>query len=98
MVATQCNSTPLCPTSFTEEGAVMLCIGLGQEHPQGVLWLWDTKAVLAFWCNSNMLATMYHLTVAMVWHNKPIKLHILPLKSRQVKEYVAMRGSYPSGI
>ena len=48
LVATQCNGTPLCPTSFGEEDVVKMCIGLGQEHPEGVLWLSDTQMVLAF--------------------------------------------------
>ena len=39
LVATQGDGTPLCPTSFKEEDVVELCIGLGQEHPEGVLQL-----------------------------------------------------------
>ena len=37
-VATQGDGTPLCPSLLNiEEDAVELCIGLGQEHPEGVL-------------------------------------------------------------
>ena len=54
LVATQGNSTLLNPSSFKEDNAVELCIGLGQEHPEGVCLLLDTEAVLAFWCESNL--------------------------------------------
>ena len=42
------DGTPLCPTSCKEEDAVKLCVGLGQEHPAGVLQLSDTETVIAF--------------------------------------------------
>ena len=44
---------------------VRLCVGLVQEHPKGVLQLSDTETVLAFWCDSDMITAMCHLTVAM---------------------------------
>ena len=97
LVATRGDGTPLCPTSFTEEDVVVLCLGLVQEHPEGVLWLSDTKAVLPFQWNSDVMTTTHHLTVDTVWHGKPTKLHILPPKSRQVSDYVAMCGSHLSG-
>ena len=96
LVATQGNGTPLCPSSFKEEDAVSLCTGLGQEHPKGVLWLLDTKTILAFQCDSNLMAAAHHLTAAMVLWGKPLKLCILPQKGRQVKDYIAVRSSYPS--
>ena len=37
LVATQGDDTPLCPSSFKEEDVFELCIGVGQEHPGGVL-------------------------------------------------------------
>ena len=80
---------------MTEEDTVKLCVGLGQEHSEDVLWLLDTETVLAFWCESNMMATTHHLTLATVSPSEPIKLHVLPPKSRQVRDYVAMKG-YPA--
>ena len=44
----QGNGTLFCPDSFQEEDVVELCIGLGQVHLEGVLWLSDTEMVLAF--------------------------------------------------
>ena len=72
-------------------------IGLGQEHPDGVLQLSDTKAVLAFQHETNMIATMHYLTAAMVWWGEPIRFCILPTKGRHVRDYITMRGSCPSG-
>ena len=97
LAATWGDGTLLCPSSFTEEDAVNLCVGLGQEHPEGVLQLSDTETVLAFWCNSNIMATIHCLIAATVWQGEPIMLHILPLKGRQVRNYVTRRGSHPSG-
>ena len=77
---------------------VELCVGLGQEHPEGVLHLPDTKEVLAFQCNSNMMATMCCVTVTMVWQGEPVVLHILPLKGRQMRDYIIMRSSLQSGV
>ena len=34
--------------SFQEEDLVELCIDWGQAHPEGVLQLWETEAVLLF--------------------------------------------------
>ena len=82
LIATQGDGTLLCPSSFREEDIAELCVGLAQEHPRGVLWLFDTEAVLAFQCQSNMMAPKCHLTVAMIWWGKPIILHILPPKGR----------------
>ena len=56
LVVTWDNSTPLCPRSFKEEDVVMLCIGLGQEHPEDVPWLSDTEVVLALQCEYDMMA------------------------------------------
>ena len=36
------------PTSFGEEDVIELCVGLGQEHLEGVLQGSDTKTILAF--------------------------------------------------
>ena len=76
---------------------VKLCVGFGQEHPEGVLQLSDTETVLAFWCNSNMIATLHHLAASMVWCGNAIKLHIKSLMSMQVRDYIAARSSHFSG-
>ena len=67
LVAAQGDSTLLVPNSFKEQDVVRLCIGLGQEHPEGVLKLSDTVTVLAFQCNTNIMAVMCYLTAAKVW-------------------------------
>ena len=95
--ATWGDGTPLCTTSFKEEDMVKLCVGLGQDHPEGVLQLSDTETVLAFQYGSDMMATMCCLTVATVWHGEPIKLCTCPPMNTQVKDYVATRSSHPSG-
>ena len=66
LVTVQGDATPLVPISFGEEDVIELCIGLGQEHLEGVLWLLDTKMVLAFSFGSNMMATSCCFAVAMV--------------------------------
>ena len=53
--------------------------------------------VLAFWCNTDMMATMHHLMAAKVWWGEPIALQIILQKGGQVREYIAKRGSHPSG-
>ena len=45
-----------------------------------------------------MMASMHCLNVAMVWWGKPVILHILLSKGRQVREYIAARSSHPLGI
>ena len=72
---------------------VKLCMALGKEHPEGMLQLSDTEILLAFQHKSNMMTMMHHLTAAAVWWGRPIMLHILPPKGRQVREYIAMRSS-----
>ena len=42
----------LCKHSFGEEIVVELCIGIGQEHLEGVLKPSETEAVLRFICKS----------------------------------------------
>ena len=67
LLTTCANGTPLCPTSFHQEDMVVICKGLGLECPKGVLWLTDMETVLVFQSNSEKMATMHCLTVAMVW-------------------------------
>ena len=80
LVVTQCNDIPLCPSSFKEKDVVTLCVGVGQEHPEGVLKLSDTKVVLRFICEPEMMAAMHCLNAATIWLGKPIILCSLPLK------------------
>ena len=63
---------------------VKLCVGLGQEHPKGMLQLSDTEVVLAFWHNTDMMAMTHCLTAIKLWWGTPVMLNILPLKGRQV--------------
>ena len=97
LAATQGDGTSLCPDSFQEENIVKLCIGLGQAHPEGVLWLLDTEIILTFWSSSKMSATMCLFTVAMDWCNEPIMIHACPPTGAQLRGYVASRGRHPSG-
>ena len=71
---------------------------IGQEHLEGVLILSDTRAILGFRCEADMMATMHHLNVAIVWQGKSVILHTLPLKGRQVTEYMVARYSHPLGV
>ena len=80
LVATQGDVTPLNPSSFQEESVIELCMGLGQEHPEGVICLSDTEAVLVYQCEPNMLAMTCCLTAAMVWQGEHIRLCMLPPK------------------
>ena len=48
LVATHGNGTPFSPDSFQEEDLVELCMGLGQAHPDGVLWILETEVLLTF--------------------------------------------------
>ena len=64
LVTTRGDSTLLDHSSFNKQDVVELCVGLDQEHPEGVLQLLDTEAVLAFWHNTNMMAIMHHLMAA----------------------------------
>ena len=44
-----------------------------------------------------MMASMHLSTVAMVWHDEPIRIHVCPPTGAQAREYVASRGRCPSG-
>ena len=48
---TQGDTTLLCPSSSKEEDVLELCIGVGQEHPEGVLMLCDTESILGLGVN-----------------------------------------------
>ena len=85
------------PTSFGEKDAIELCIGLGQEHPEGVLQLSDTETFLAFLSDFNLMALLHCFAAAMGWCWKPVKLCIQPQTSMQVRNYIAARSSCPCG-
>ena len=85
LTATQDNDTALHPGSFQEKDIVKLCIGLGQVHLEGMLWLSDTKMVLTFWSSSKMMAVTCLFTAAMVWHDVPIKICVCPPMGAQVR-------------
>ena len=70
----------------------------GSGAPKGVLWLLDTKKVLAFWSSSEVLAIKHLFTAASVWHGESIKVHVCPSAGAQVREYVTSRSRYPSGV
>ena len=50
-----------------------------------------------FQCESDMMATMHQLTMAMIWWGEPVMLCILPPNGRQVRDYIATRSSHQSG-
>ena len=95
-VATWGNGMLLDSTSYGQEDAIELCIGLGQEYPEGVLQFLDIKMVLAFSSSSNMMATSCCFAVAMNWCGEPVKLHMWPLMTTQVRDYIAAWSSHPS--
>ena len=76
---------------------VEFCIEIGQEHLEDIPKLFDTDVVHGFKCESDMMATMWHLNVATIWQGKPLILCSLPLKGRQVKDYTVVRGGHSSG-
>ena len=98
LVATQGDGTLLGPSSLKEQHIVELCIRIDQKHPKGVLQLLETESVLAFWCNTNMMATKCYLTVVKVWRGDLIVLCILPPKGRQGMKYITKRSSHPSSL
>ena len=97
LVANHGDSTPFSPDSFQVEDLVELCIGLGQAHLEGVLWISETEAVLAFQSTSKLTAVMHLLGVSMVWYDEPIKCCVCPPTAAQAREYVASRGQHPFG-
>ena len=85
------------PSSFKRAGCGPVMHQSGPGAPWGVLQLFDTEAVLAFWQHTDMMATMHCLTAAKVWWGELAMPHIIPLKGGQVSKYIAKRGSCPSG-
>ena len=84
------DDTLLCHSSFRKEDMVKLCIGMGQKNLKGVLKLSGTEVMVGFKNKSDMIATICHLTVTTIWWGKPIVLHNIPLKGRQVKESILL--------
>ena len=78
LIATWDNGTPLDPTPFGEEHAIEMCISLGQEHLEGVLWASDTETVIAFSSDLSMMAAMQCFAAVTTLHDKLIWLCIWP--------------------
>ena len=97
LAATQGDGTLFHLNSFQEEDLVKLCIGLGQVHQEGVLWLSYTETVLTFCSGSEMMATVPPYMVAMSLHDEPIQICVHQPTGTQGREYVALRGRCPSG-
>ena len=97
LIASQGDDTPLDPTSFREEDAIKLCVGLGQEHLEGVLWVSDAKIVLVFSSDPSMMAALQCFGATMTWHDDPAWHCIWPPTTVQVRDYFAAMSSHPSG-
>ena len=78
LVTTWCNDTSLCPSSDREEDVVELCVGLGQEHPEGVHKLSNTELVLGFKPESVIIAMMHCLNVTIVRWGESVIFHSFP--------------------
>ena len=74
LVATQSNGTPFPHDSFQDEDLVELCVGLGQAHSDGMLWLLETEVVITFQSTSELMAVTCLFGVATTWHNELIRL------------------------
>ena len=96
LVATHANGTSLHSTSFHQEDTVVMCEGLGQECPKGVLWFMEMEMVLTFWSNSEMMAASCQLVVATVWCGNPIVLFIWSPSAKHIRDYVAAGSSHSS--
>ena len=70
--------------SLLEEGIGELCIGMGQVHPDGVLWLMAVELVVAFQSSREMLAAVCLITMATVWHDDPVRLCTWPPTTAQI--------------
>ena len=86
------------PTSLREEDMIKLCIGLVQEHPDGVLQILDAEMLLAFSSNPSMMAALQYFAMAMTWHDEPVQLHIWPPTTMQVRDYIVATNNVISVI
>ena len=68
--------------SLQEEEVVELCVGMGQVHLNGVLWLSVTESVIAFDSSEEMLACL--ITMATVWHDDSLRLCTQPPTVAQI--------------
>ena len=91
LVATHGNGTLFSHDSFQKEDVIELYLDLGQAHPEGLLQISETKALLAFQSTTEMTAVMCLLGAAMAWHDEPIRLHICPPTSTHITDYVPAR-------
>ena len=81
--------------SLLEEDIVKLCVGMGQVHPDGIVWLTAMELVIAFHSSEEMLAAVCLITSAIVWHDYPIRVHTRPSTAAQIWDYVAVRDRWP---
>ena len=65
------DGTPFDADSLLEEDIINLCVGMGQVHPDGILWLTPMELVIAFHSSEEMLAMTCLITSATVWHGDP---------------------------
>ena len=64
-------------------------------HPEAVLWLSETEALLMFQSMAEIMAATHLFGAALAWCNETIRLHIHPLINTQVRKYVAAKGRCP---
>ena len=55
------------------------------------------ELVVAFQSSEEMLATAHLVTMAMVWHDDPVRQQTQPPTAAKIKEYVTTRDRHPSG-
>ena len=69
-----------------------LCMDLGQAHPDGVIWISETEALLVLPSTTKVMSMMCLFGEALVWHNKSIRLHLHPPTDTYIRDYVALRN------
>ena len=91
------DGSPFDASPLQEEDIVELCIGIGQAHPDGVLWLSVMESVIVFPSSKEMLHAACLIISATVWHDDPIRLHSQPPTAAQIQDYIPIRDRHPSG-
>ena len=97
LTITSSDGTLFDANSLQEEDVVELCVGMEQAHPKGVLQLLAMELVVAFQSSKEMLAMACLVTMAMVWHDDPIRLYYQPPTAAQIKEFITRSDRCPSG-
>ena len=83
--------------SLQEEDIVELCVGMGQAHPDDMLWLMGMESVMAFQSSKEILATAHLIILATVCCDYPVRLHTRPPTAAQIQDYIAMRDRCTPG-